>query len=230
VTAATTSTEELVAADPASPTSGPVTTMRFLPCADVGVLVELDSLTDVLVLHEALADALPEGVVDLVPAARTLLLHLDPGRTSVQAVIRAVSELRPSHRTRSAARSVQIPVVYDGPDLDVVGDLTGLGTRGVVEAHTGQQWTVAFTGFTAGFGYLVGEDTRLHVPRRATPRVSVPTGAVALAGEFSGVYPKASPGGWQLLGRTSVQMWDLDRDPPALLCPGTQVRFVEVHA
>ncbi|WP_238383402.1 MULTISPECIES: allophanate hydrolase subunit 1 [unclassified Nocardioides] len=169
-------------------------------------------------------------MVDLVPAARTLLLHLDPGRTSVPEVIRAVSELRPTRRARSAARSVEIPVVYDGPDLDVVGDLTGLGARGVVAAHTGQLWTVAFTGFTAGFGYLFGEDDRLHVPRRATPRVSVPAGAVALACEFSGVYPKASPGGWQLLGRTSLEMWDLHRDPPALLSPGTRVRFVEVDA
>jgi KipI family sensor histidine kinase inhibitor len=202
--------------------------MRFLPCADVGVLVELGSLADVLALHEALAGDLPEGVVDLVPAARTLLLHLDPGRTSVPAVIRAVSDLRPTHRARSEAPSVEIPVVYDGPDLDVVGDLTGLGARGVVEAHMAQQWTVAFTGFTAGFGYLVGEDARLHVPRRATPRVSVPAGAVALAGEFSGVYPKASPGGWQILGRTRLEMWDLHRDPPALLPPGTRVRFVEV--
>lgn len=230
MTAVPTSTAAPAPVGAAAPPEAPVTTMRFLPCADVGLLVELDSLADVLALHEALADELPEGVVDLVPAARTLLLHLDPGRTTVPAVIRAVSDLRPTHRARSAARSVEIPVVYDGPDLGVVGDLTGLGTRGVVEAHTGQQWTVAFTGFTAGFGYLVGEDARLHVPRRATPRVSVPAGAVALAGEFSGVYPKASPGGWQLLGRTSLEMWDLRRDPPALLSPGTRVRFVEVDA
>lgn len=217
-----------LAAHPGSTVAAPVPPMRFLPCADVGVLVELQSLDAVLALHQALVDDPPEGVIDLVPAARTLLLHLDPGRTSVQAATRAVSERRPAHRARSAARSVEIPVVYDGPDLDVVGELTGLGGRGVVEAHTGQSWTVAFGGFSAGFGYLVGEDTRLHVPRRATPRVSVPAGAVGLAGEFSGVYPKASPGGWQLLGRTPVQMWDLRRDPPALLSPGTRVRFVEV--
>ena len=118
-------------------------------------------------------------------------------------------------------------MTYDGEDLAEVGRLTGLGERGVVEAHTGQTWTVAFAGFSPGFGYLIGQDDRLHVPRRDNPRTKVPAGSVGLAGEFSGVYPRESPGGWQLLGRTDLAMWDLDRDPPALLHPGVRVRFVE---
>jgi KipI family sensor histidine kinase inhibitor len=97
----------------------------------------------------------------------------------------------------------------------------------VVEAHTEQVWTVGFVGFAPGFGYLVGEDARLKVPRRDAPRSAVPVGAVGLADEYSGVYPRRSPGGWQLIGRTEVAMWDVARDPPALLRPGGTVRFVE---
>jgi KipI family sensor histidine kinase inhibitor len=201
--------------------------MRLLPCADAGILVELADLDEVLALYAELADDRPAGVVDLVPAARTLLLRLDPAVADAAEVERAVRSSRPRRGARPQVGEVEIPVVYDGEDLEEVGDLTGLGARGVVEAHTGQEWTVAFGGFAPGFGYLVGTDDRLHVPRRSTPRTKVPAGAVALAGEFAGVYPRESPGGWQLLGRTSVEMWDLDREPPALLVPGVRVRFVE---
>ncbi len=98
----------------------------------------------------------------------------------------------------------------------------------MVAAHTGTAWTAAFSGFAPGFAYLTGGDPRLSVPRRAEPRTRVPAGAVALAGGFSGVYPRASPGGWQLLGRTDLAVWDLARDPPALLRPGVRVRFTAV--
>lgn len=201
--------------------------MRVLPCADSGLLVELADLDEVLSLYAELVDDPPPGVVDLVPAARTLLLRLDPAGADAAEVERAVRDARPRRGARPEVGEVEIPVVYDGEDLDDVGELTGLGARGVVEAHTGQVWTVAFGGFAPGFGYLVGSDERLHVPRRGTPRTKVPAGAVALAGEFAGVYPRESPGGWQLLGHTPLKMWDLDRDPPALLVPGTVVRFVE---
>jgi KipI family sensor histidine kinase inhibitor len=201
--------------------------MRVLPCADAGLLVELADLEEVLALYAELVDAPPPGVVDLVPAARTLLLRLDPDGADPAEVERAVRSARPRRGARPHVVDVEIPVVYDGEDLEEVGELTGLGVRGVVEAHTGQEWTVAFGGFAPGFGYLVGTDDRLHVPRRSTPRTKVPAGAVGLAGEFAGVYPRESPGGWQLLGHTSRKMWDLDRDPPALLVPGARVRFVE---
>lgn len=201
--------------------------MRVLPYADTGLLVELADLDEVLALYAELVDAPPEGVVDLVPAARTLLLRLDPHRTDVREVERAVRSADPRPGTRPDAGHLEVPVTYDGEDLAEVGRLTGLGERGVVETHTGQEWTVAFCGFAPGFGYLVGTDDRLHVARRSTPRTRVPAGAVALAGEFTGVYPRESPGGWQLIGHTTVQPWDLDRDPPALLRPGVRVRFVE---
>ena len=201
--------------------------MRLLPCADVGLLVELADLDEVLALYAELAGSPPAGVLDLVPAARTLLVRIDPDRTDVAEVERAVRGARPVRGSRPDAGSVEVPVTYDGEDLAEVGRLTGLGERGVVEAHTGQEWTVAFGGFAPGFGYLVGTDDRLHVPRRRTPRTKVPAGAVALAGEFAGVYPRESPGGWQLIGHTTLRPWDLDRDPPALLAPGVRVRFVE---
>ncbi|WP_162794848.1 5-oxoprolinase subunit B family protein, partial [Nonomuraea lactucae] len=128
---------------------------------------------------------------------------------------------------RARAGEVEIPVVYDGADLADVAALSGLSEREVVAAHTGTPWTVAFCGFAPGFGYLVGGDPRLVVPRRAESRVRVPAGSVALAAEFSAVYPRESPGGWQLIGRTRVAVWDLAADPPALLRPGIRVRFTE---
>jgi KipI family sensor histidine kinase inhibitor len=203
--------------------------VRLLPCADAGLLVELADLDEVLALYAELVDEPPEGVVDLVPAARTLMVRIDPARTDVAEVARAVRRATPRPGVRPHAGDVEVPVTYDGADLDEVGELTGLGARGVVAAHTGQEWTVAFCGFAPGFGYLVGTDERLHVPRRSTPRTRVPAGAVALAGEFAGVYPRESPGGWQLIGHTTLRAWDIERDPPALLLPGTRVRFVEAR-
>jgi KipI family sensor histidine kinase inhibitor len=126
-----------------------------------------------------------------------------------------------------AGDEIEIPVTYDGPDLADVTSHTGLSEDEIVAAHTGTPWTVAFGGFAPGFAYLVGGDERLVVPRRESPRTSVPAGSVGLAGEFSGVYPRSSPGGWQLIGRTDAVMFDVDRDPPALLAPGAHVRFVE---
>jgi KipI family sensor histidine kinase inhibitor len=202
--------------------------MRVLRCADSGVLVELDDLEGVLALHTVLAHERPEGVVDMVPAARTLLLRLDPQRADPAEVERAVRAVRPVRGTIPDRERVTIPVVYDGADLAEVARLTGLSERGVVRAHTSREWTVAFGGFAPGFGYLAGGDERLAVPRRAEPRTKVPPGSVGLAGEFSGIYPRESPGGWQLIGRTELEIWQVDREPPALLRPGVRVRFDEV--
>ena len=199
--------------------------MRFLPCADSGLLVELDDLATVQALHTALSEAPPEGVVDLVPAARTLLLQLD-ARADARAVEAAVREVRPTSEVRTEGEQLRVPVVYDGEDLAEVARLTGRTEREVIEWHTGVVWTVSFGGFAPGFGYLTGGG--LEVPRRAESRTKVPAGAVGLAGEFSGIYPRESPGGWQLIGRTDLEIWRVDRDPPALLRPGVRVRFEEV--
>ncbi|MGJ7907317.1 5-oxoprolinase subunit B family protein [Actinopolyspora sp. H202] len=222
--------------------------MRILPCADAGLLVELDELEQVLALHAALSERSLPGVLDLVPAARTLLVSLDPecaDRRALAEEIRRVplsgarstgtgsagtgSSGTGSARGELADRGLlTVPVIYDGADLDAVAELTGLSPREVVDAHTGTEWLVAFGGFAPGFGYLVGGDPRLEVPRRAESRTGVPAGSVGLAGRFSGVYPRTSPGGWQLIGRTELEMWRTDRDPPALLRPGVRVRFEEV--
>lgn len=201
--------------------------MRLLPCGDVGLLVELADLDEVLAMYAELDQAQPEGVVDMVPAARTLLLTLDPAVTTPSAVAKVVREatLRPGARPH--AGDIEVPVTYDGPDLGEVASLTGMSECEVIAAHTEQEWTVAFCGFAPGFGYMVRSDERLTVPRRTDPRTKVPPGSVAVAGGFSSVYPRESPGGWQLIGRTDVVPWDLARDPPALFSPGVRVRFVE---
>lgn len=203
-------------------------TVRFLRCADQGLLVELAGLDQVQALHAALAAHPPAGVTDLVPAARTLLLRLDPQHADPAAVQRAVERTEPAAGGRATGELLRVPVVYDGVDLDHVAELTGLSPREVVERHTSAEWTVAFGGFAPGFGYLAGGPPELLVPRRAESRTRVPAGAVGLAGEFSGIYPRESPGGWQLIGRTDLRIWDVDRDPPALLRPGVRVRFEEV--
>ncbi|SIS05070.1 sensor histidine kinase inhibitor, KipI family [Microbispora rosea] len=201
-------------------------TARLHRCGDHAVLVELDRLEEVVALYDALAADTPPGIVDLVPAARTLLVRFEPPTRHAE-VESAVLAARPAGGRRVTTEEVVIPVVYDGDDLADVARLTGLTEREVVAAHTGTVWTVAFCGFAPGFGYLVGGDPRLAVPRRTESRVRVPTGAVALAGEFSGVYPRESPGGWQLIGRTETVVWDIAADPPALLRPGVRVRFAE---
>jgi KipI family sensor histidine kinase inhibitor len=198
-------------------------TRRLLDYGDEAVLLECTDLAEALGLAAVVRAELPT-VREVVPGARTLLLRLDAPLPP--AARRHLLTVAPQPFEPSPERSVTLAVDYDGEDLAEVGALTGLGVDGVVAAHTGQRWTVGFCGFAPGFGYLVGEDDRLRVSRRATPRTRVPAGAVGLAGPWSGVYPRSGPGGWQLIGRTDAVLWDLDADPPALLQPGTAVRFV----
>jgi KipI family sensor histidine kinase inhibitor len=202
--------------------------MRLLPSGSTALLIELDALDDVLALYAALAEAPPEGVVDVVPAARTVLLVTDPARTTLDAVAAAVRRTTPLPGGRPSGGTVELPVHYDGADLREAAESLSLSPAELVQRHTGAEWTVAFCGFAPGFGYLVQPGAEWDVPRRATPRTKVPPGSVALAGEFSGVYPRESPGGWQLIGRTDVAVFDLARDPAALLRPGTRVRFRDV--
>ena len=213
-------------------------TGRLLPSGERAVLVEADTLEEVLELHRRLwVDDRAPGLLDAVTGARTLLLVADsaaalgPIRSVAETALRELSGSAgaPARAPeRADAIDVEIMVHYDGPDLADVAELTGLSPEEVVAAHTGQVWRVGFSGFAPGFAYLVGGDPRLDVPRRSTPRTRVPAGSVGLAGEFSGIYPRSSPGGWQLIGRTEQVLWDLDREPPALLRPGLWVRFVDV--
>ncbi|MGV0991305.1 MAG: 5-oxoprolinase subunit B family protein [Mycobacterium sp.] len=194
---------------------------------DRALLLECGSGDEALTLAATLReDYLPE-IIDIVPGARTVLVALT-SPAALAAVRARLTDLcipQPSERSAPQSADVVIDVVYDGADLTQVAELTGMTADEVVEAHTGTPWRVGFGGFAPGFAYLVGGDPRLQVPRRAEPRTRVPAGSVALAGEFSGVYPRESPGGWQLIGRTDAVLWDVERPQPALLTPGIWVRF-----
>jgi KipI family sensor histidine kinase inhibitor len=205
----------------------PDSSLRVLPAGSDGVLVEVADLEQALALFASLRDEPLPGVQELVPAARTVLVRFDPVRTGPAEL---AAQLRRRQLTPTAGGGgtlVSVPVHYDGEDLAEVAMLCGLDEADVVRRHTAAPWTVAFTGFAPGFAYLSGGDPALDVPRRTEPRTAIPPGSVALAGRFSGIYPRASPGGWQLLGRTSLAMWDLGREDPALLRPGMRVRFVD---
>lgn len=203
-----------------------VTGLRF--AGTRALLVELSSLDSVLALHAHLLGSPLPGQIDVLAAASTVLIKCDTRAHALKARA-AVERLELGAAPAAAGEIVEIPVNYDGEDLAEVARLTGLSPEGVVNAHTGQLWTAAFGGFAPGFAYLVGEDHVLDVPRRDTPRTAVPAGAVALAGGYSAVYPRKSPGGWQLIGHTSTVMWDLDRDNPALIRPQDRVRFVSAR-
>ena len=193
------------------------------PVGDAGLLIEVAELSEVLALADAVRATPPPGVLDVVPAARTVLLVLEPG-TDLAATRRAVLELRlEAGSDRVDGDVIRIDVRYDGPDLAEVARLTGLTVDEVIAAHSGERWRVAFGGFAPGFAYLVGGDPRLVVARRDEPRTSVPAGSVGLAGEYSGVYPRPSPGGWQLIGCTDAELWHPERG--ALLQPGGWVQF-----
>jgi KipI family sensor histidine kinase inhibitor len=194
---------------------------------DRALLIECDSTAEVLDLTDTLRAARLAGVVDIVPGARTVLLGLaDPRyQRAIRAHVAGIALPRPAECWETAAADVVIDVVYDGADLNEVAGRLDMTTVEVVEAHTATPWRVGFGGFTPGFAYLVGGDARLNVPRRPEPRTRVPAGAVGLAGEFSGIYPRESPGGWQLIGRTAAALWDIERAQPALLKPGMWVQF-----
>ncbi|HET9423300.1 MAG TPA: allophanate hydrolase subunit 1 [Nocardioides sp.] len=204
--------------------------MQTRPCGDTGLLVELDDNAEVHALAGAVRAAGIPGVVELVPALETLLVVYDPRLARADRLAARLRELPRAASALGDGREVEVPVRYDGEDLAFVARHTGLSEREVVAAHTGVPWRVAFCGFAPGFSYLVGGDPRLEVPRRDESRLAVPPGAVALAGRFASVYPRRSPGGWQLVGHTALSLWDQDAEPPALLVPGRRVRFVEVAA
>src|SRR6478736_7775616 len=192
------------------------------------VLAELGGTPGVLALQAQLLEHPLPGQLDVLAAAETVMVTAD----SPVAARRIAAQLLRLDLTAPVQRDgglVVIDTVYDGEDLAEVAELTGLGIDGVIAAHTGQLWTVAFAGFAPGFGYLVGDNEALHVPRRSSPRTAVPAGSVALAGNYSAVYPRRSPGGWQLIGRTSARMWDLDREQPALAAPGSRIQFRAVR-
>ncbi|WP_313074141.1 5-oxoprolinase/urea amidolyase family protein [Melaminivora sp.] len=203
--------------------------MRWLPLGSSAVLLELGDLAQAMALHRQLLVEPVAGVVELVPAARTLLLKLALGQradAALQQALQARWQRARAHAALPAAgRVVEIAVRYDGADLPDVAELLGISVREVIARHTGQPWQAAFAGFAPGFVYLAGGHPCFQLPRRPSPRTRVPAGSVALAGHFSAIYPHASPGGWQLIGTTDARLWDLQRPGPALVQPGFEVQF-----
>ncbi|MFF5261136.1 5-oxoprolinase subunit PxpB [Actinomadura viridis] len=197
---------------------------------DAALLVETGEAAVSHRLDAAIRAAAIPGVVDVVPGERTVLVTADPAACDLDRLAARLPELALPEHAADLAAPVEIPTVYDGADLDEVAGLTGLSRDEVVALHSGATYTVAYLGFSPGFAYLTGLAPKLHVPRRNSPRTAVPTGSVAIAGPYTAVYPSRSPGGWRLLGRTDLPLWDVTREPPSLLRPGTRVRFVVKEA
>jgi KipI family sensor histidine kinase inhibitor len=212
---------------------------------DRALLITLVEHADVAEVVAVLRTNRITGVQDMLPAAQTVLVTLlsvhdaDPVRRELGGLLAAIYQPGQERVPRVVSRgtasdnevpedTVLIPVRYDGADLDEVARLLNLTTEKVIAEHTGTVWRCAFVGFAPGFGYLESPDGRLTVPRRTEARTSIPAGAVALAGGYAGVYPRGTPGGWQLIGTTELRMWDVDRNPPALIRAGAAVRFVDV--
>ncbi|MER7670822.1 carboxyltransferase domain-containing protein [Kitasatospora sp. NPDC096128] len=201
--------------------------LRVLRVGSDALLVELDGAEETIAFHAELQRRRAAGgfpsVTEVVPAERTVLLDgvADPGALAAELPGWRVPPLRtPTDQT------VTVPVRYDGADLAEVAALWGVAEAEVARIHSATEFRVAFSGFAPGFGYLTGLPERYRVPRRAAPRAAVPAGAIALAGRYTGAYPRSSPGGWQLIGHTDAVLWDPSREPAALLSPGTLVRFV----
>jgi 5-oxoprolinase (ATP-hydrolysing) subunit B len=202
-------------------------TTRLLPYGPGGWLVELDE-HDVIGYAAALRAIAHHGVAEVVPGARTVLVRVTE-RSVHEDVGTMLTDVVPVPVAATAAQQlVEIPVTYDGEDLDAVAAATGQSPDGVIARHAAPTYTCAFCGFAPGFAYLVGLDPALQLPRRATPRTRVPAGSVAIAAEYSAVYPSSSPGGWHVIGRSSLALWDPLRERAALVEPGTTVRFVPV--
>jgi KipI family sensor histidine kinase inhibitor len=202
--------------------------VRVLPYGDTALLAEFDSLAEVRAAARALRGTAPRGVVDVVPAARAVLVRVRPAELPLSALERWMREtVAESAPPSPMLTPTTILVRYDGPDLAETADLLGLSVPELIRRHTAAEWESAFVGFSPGFAYLVSDQLDLAVPRLATSRERVPAGSVAVAGAFSGVYPRESPGGWRILGSTDAPLWDEERTPPALLPPGTRVRFEE---
>jgi KipI family sensor histidine kinase inhibitor len=193
------------------------------PAGDHGALVELPDNAAAVRLARVLRDERRE-LVDVVVGHRTVLVTWPSGTAIPELATLLERALSPGPDPEG--RQIEIPVSYEGPDVPDVARLTGLSPEEVVARHTAAEHVVAFLGFLPGFAYLVGGDELLHVPRLDEPRTQVPAGSVAIAGPYSGVYPRASPGGWRLLGSTSTPMFDAARESPALLAPGDRVRFI----
>lgn len=199
--------------------------MNVCYMGDSALLVETRDSAEAQRLRHALdAEHIP-GLRQLVPGYTSLLVEVDPQVADMDALVMRLPELLRAPSQASIFRLHEIPVRYTGEDLEAVAASLGMRMDEVVRRHSAPTYSVAFLGFAPGFAYLIGLDPALKLPRLATPRTRTPVGAVAMAGEFTGIYPQATPGGWRVLGSTSVRLFDASRTSPALFAPGDQVRF-----
>jgi len=202
--------------------------VKLLPCGDRALLAEVADARERRRLDATLRRHPLPGSVELVPGALTVLV-VAAAPQDLPGLATALRELvLDPDEAPDESDDLVVEVRYDGPDLQDVATSVDISPDEVVVGHTSQVWTVEFAGFAPGFGYLTGSEGGLEVPRRDSPRTRIPAGSVGLAGPYSGIYPRPSPGGWQLIGRSDARLWDADRDPPALLTPGRRVHFVEV--
>lgn len=210
---------------------------RVLPVGDAALLIDWPGESDLAsnrkarAVHAHLRREPPPGVVDAVPAARTLLVEFDPLTFDRAAFLRQAAFWENDFAALGAPRRHEVPVWYGGPagvDLEEISAARGMSPGQFAEAHSAATYTVAFLGFTPGFPYLTGLPDELAAPRLETPRTQVPAGSVAIGGSFTGIYPSGTPGGWRLIGRTPLELFDASRESPALLAPGDTVRFVAI--
>ncbi len=203
------------------------TATRLLPCGPTSVMIEVDDTEQAAQLAAHLRSAGLVGMIDLVPAARTVLVTCSSAHALAEVATIAVGFV-PDERPPMGGIVVEVPTVYDGDDLGSVAETTGMTVAGLIDLHSSTEYRAAFCGFVPGFAYLTGLPEILCLPRRQNPRPRVPGGSVAIGAAFTGVYPTTSPGGWHLLGRATVAMWDSSRPRPAFIEPGDTVRFVPV--
>ncbi len=208
--------------------------MKVLPFGDRAILAEFESLHETMGAFRALDAARRPGIVELVPAASTVLIRVDPTKLSLRAGEQWLTQTLISAKTLDVAAEsgppgVTIPVRYDGSDLADAATMLGIAAPELVSRHSSAEWRCAFIGFAPGFSYLASEYADFSMPRRETSRTAVPAGSIGLAGEFTGIYPRSSPGGWQLIGTTDVTLWDETSETPAAIVPGTIVRFQVVE-
>jgi KipI family sensor histidine kinase inhibitor len=202
---------------------------RLLPASQNTILVEYPDLDTVLAHFAALEQEKIPGVVELIPAAQTIMVRFDPRVTSASTLAETIRSVPLADNEVARPDPVTIDVVYSGEDLAEVATALDISEEELIERHTAANWFGAFAGFAPGFVYCVGDDPILNVPRRRSPRTRIPAGSVALASNFSAIYPRESPGGWQLIGQTAQPMWDLERDPPAAILPGQPVTYRAVR-
>ncbi len=216
---------------------------RILPAGDSAILVEFGEVIDPVVnsrvyaLFDAVEKSLGDKVVEMIPTYRSLLVVYNPVEITFGEISDQVGGLldgiQGDSETSTTREIIELPVVYggeDGPDLDHVAEHAGISTQEVIDIHSGTGYLVYMLGFAPGFPYLGGLDERIACPRLTTPRVKVPVGSVGIAESQTGVYPNESPGGWQLIGRTAVPLFDVQRENPSLIKPGAEVRFVPVDS